>query len=260
LSATPGDNWLDYVPLMVANGFYKNRTEFIRKHVVFKPFSPYPKIEKYIGEEYLIKIRDSLLIEMNFVKRTKRHDKLVYLDFNKEQIQTLLIDRWNFFSNKPVKNIGELCYLQRKVVNSDLSRLVYLKTLLDDKKKIILFYNFDYELFLLRDFLQNNKIRYAEWNGHKHEQVPTGQCWIYLCQYTSAGEAWNNTDTDTIVLFSQNYSYKVLEQAKGRIDRLNTPFEDLYYYHFLSTSQIDLSIRRAIKEKKVFNDSMFHNF
>ena len=50
-----------------------------------------------------------------------------------------------------------------------------------------------------------------------------------------------------------------MEQARGRIDRMNTPFNDLYYYHLKTRSGIDLAISRALNSKKKFNESGFIN-
>ena len=59
------------------------------------------------------------------------------------------------------------------------------------------------------------------------------------------------------MFFSQNYSFKVMEQAAGRIDRLNTPYTNLYYYHLKTRSGIDLAISRALAEKKQFNETRY---
>ncbi|NCU33150.1 MAG: hypothetical protein EOM23_09525, partial [Candidatus Moranbacteria bacterium] len=52
-------------------------------------------------------------------------------------------------------------------------------------------------------------------------------------------------------------SYRVVQQSSGRIDRLNTPYKDLYYFHLRSNSKIDLAIRDAQKRKKKFNEKSF---
>ena len=134
-----------------------------------------------------------------------------------------------------------------------------LLEIVEDHPKAIIFYNFDYELEILRNLYYGEDVEIAEWNGHKHQPIPRGDKWIYLVQYTAGAEGWNCITTDTIIFYSQNYSYKVLKQASGRIDRLNTPYTDLYYYHLVSKSGIDLAISRALKNKKQFNETRFVN-
>ena len=257
LSATPGDTWSDYIPVFLANGFYKNRTEFLRQHAVYNRFTKYPKIEKYTECGRLIQLRDNITVIMHYEKPTIPHDKIVATQYDKESFNKVMIKRWNIFKNKPVKAIGELCYLLRKVVNSDPSRIEVLKKIIKEHPKTIIFYNFDYELEMLRALGDSLKMTTREWNGHKHEEVPRDKEWMYLVQYSAGAEGWNCIDTDTTIFFSQNYSYKTMVQAAGRIDRLNTPFRDLYYYHLRSNSPIDLAITKALKTKKAFNINKF---
>ena len=261
LSATPGDTWMDYIPVMVANGFYKNRTEFLRRHVVFNHFSKFPKVDHYVEVQRLVKIRNAILVNMHFVRKTIRNEIDVVCDYDREKTRRLMIDRWNIYEDVPVKDISELCRLLRQLSNSDPSRLVKLGEITIKHPKVIIFYNFNFELAILEQFAKDNHIPYTQWNGHKHEDLLRDKpSWLYLCQYTAASEAWNAIETDTIVFFSQNYSYKIMEQASGRIDRMNTPFEMLYYYHFISHSPIDLAIRKALIQKQTFNESQFQNY
>lgn len=258
LSATPGDTWLDYVPVFIANGFYKNRTEFIREHVIYSRFSKYPKIDGYLNTGRLIHLRNQILINMDFKRKTISHHEDVYVKYNISAYKDVSKNRWNPFKNEPIINAAELCYVWRRIVNTDESRQVAVLELFEKHPKMIIFYNFDYELDILKEiFGKINHIEIAEWNGHKHQPVPSSDSWIYLVQYTAGAEGWNCVKTDTIVFYSQNYSYKVMQQASGRIDRLNTPFTDLYYYHLKTRSGIDLAISRALKEKKKFNESKY---
>ncbi len=257
LSATPGDTWNDYIPVLVANGFYKNRTEFLRRHAVYNRFTKYPKVEKYIETPHLSKLRDKITVIMHYEKPTIPHDKMIITKHDKDTFTKVLVKRWNVFKNKPVKTIGELCYLLRKVVNSDPSRIDAVRKIIKDHPKVIIFYNFDYELELLRELGKDLKIKTSEWNGHNHNEVPKSEKWIYLVQYTAGAEGWNCIDTDTIIFYSQNYSYKTMVQAAGRIDRLNTPFKDLYYYHLRTNAPIDVAILKALKQKKNFNINKF---
>ena len=257
LSATPGDTWMDYVPVFIANGFFKNKTDFIRKHAVYSRFSKYPKIEKYINEGILLRMRKSILINMNFERKTVSHHEWLTMSYNRDEYLKVVKTRWNPYNNQPIKNAGEYCYTLRKLVNSDPDRLDNLLIILSAHPKIIVFYSYDYELFLLRELLKHNKINYAEWNGHKHESIPITDSWVYLVEYTAGSEGWNCIETDTIVFYSLNYSYKVLIQSSGRIDRLNTPYHDLFYYHFTSNSSIDKSIMAALRCKKKFNEKGF---
>ena len=257
LSATPGDTWSDYIPVFIANGFYKNKTDFCQQHVVYNKFTNFAKIERYINTGRLVLYRSQILIDMDYVKSTVQHHMFITCGFDKMKYDLIVKDRWNIYDNCPIENASQLCYLMRKVVNSDIRRLFALQKIIDEKSKVIVFYNFDYELYMLRDFASKIDILCQEWNGHKHELVPKGDKWIYLVQYASGSEAWNCIETDTIVFFSQNYSYKTMKQSAGRIDRRNTPFKDLYYYHLVSKSSIDNGIRSTLNKKKDFNESKF---
>ena len=257
LSATPGDTWQDYIPVFIANGFYKNRTEFTREHIVYSHFTKFPKIDRYIGTGKLLKLRRSILIDMDFKRETIPHHEDVYVSYNIETYKDVSRTRWNPYKNEPIQNAGELCYVWRKIVNSDESRQVAVLEIFENHPKVIIFYNFDYELEILKNLGFGSGVKIAEWNGHKHEPIPNSKSWVYLVQYTAGCEGWNCITTDTIIFYSQNYSYKVMVQAAGRIDRLNTPYTDLYYYHLKSRSGIDLAISKALKNKKNFNESKF---
>lgn len=255
LSATPGDTWSDYIPVFIANGFYKNKTEFVRRHVVYSRFTKYPKVEKYLDVGRLIKLRRSILVNMRFVKPTTSHHQTLISQYDKDKYNYVLRNRRDYETDTPFKNIGALCLSLRKIVNSDPDRLQIVSELIQEHPKTIIFYNFDYELELLRELAKSLNIKKAEWNGHIHEPIPDKKytSWVYLVQYTAGAEGWNCTETDTIIFYSQNYSYKIMTQSAGRIDRLNTPFQDLYYYHIRSNSSIDISIMKALQKKKNFN-------
>lgn len=259
LSATPGDTWSDYIPVFLANRFYRNRTDFTQQHIVYSRFSKFPKVDHYINTGKLMRLRNSILIKMDFARKTKAHHYDIFCEWDVTQYKQIGKIRWNPYKDQPIANIAELCYLWRRVVNSDPSRIVALMDILDAHDKVIVFYNFDYELEMIKEAMKNvAKTSVAEWNGHLHDPIPTRSSnWIYLVQYTAGCEGWNCIETDTTVFFSQNYSYKVIHQASGRIDRVNTPFVDLYYYHLRSRAPIDLAITKALKEKKTFNEKEF---
>ena len=258
LSATPGDTWSDYIPVFVANGFFRNRTEFQREHVIYKRFSKFPQIDRYIGTKRLEAMREKILVDMTFARETVAHHETIMVDYDRIKYKEMQRERWNIYESKPIENVAELCYLLRKFVNSDESRQIELLKITDRSPKVIVFYNFDYELEILRNIQYADGTTIAEWNGHKHQDVPDTDRWVYLVQYTAGAEGWNCTSTDTMVFYSQTYSYKVLHQATGRIDRMNTPFKDLYYYHFKSRATIDLAIGRVLKDKKKFNERSFY--
>lgn len=258
LSATPGDTWEDYIPVFIANGFYKNRTEFIREHVIYSRFTKYPKIDRYINTGKLIQLRNSILVNMDFRRQTVSHHEDVFTQYDISKYKDVGRTRWDPFKDEPIVNAAGLCYVWRKLVNADESRQVALLEILEKHPKAIIFYNFDYELEILKGVCAGNGYEVAEWNGHKHQPVPdSSKCWTYLVQYNAGAEGWNCIKTDTIIFFSQNYSYKIMQQSAGRIDRLNTPYKDLYYYHLKSRSGIDLAISRALKDKKDFNESRY---
>jgi len=251
LTATPGDTWLDYIPVFVANGFYRNRTEFKREHVVYSPWTKFPKVERYLNVSRLVKNRNRVLVQMRFPSETVRHSMTLTVAHNEELVQSILKNRWHIYQNKPIRDIAELFGVLRRAVNSDPSRLNRIKELLELHSKMVIFYNFNYELDILRRLKEDIEI--AEWNGHKHENIPNSEKWAYLVQYVAGSEGWNCTETDTITFYSLTYSYKNWEQAHGRIDRLNTPFADLFYYVLKSKSGVDRAIWQSLKAKKNFN-------
>ena len=259
LSATPGDTWLDYIPVFIANGFYKNKTEFSREHIVYSRFSKYPKVERYLNTGRLLRLRNSILVNMDFIRKTSSRHEDIFTTYDTNVYKEVTKLRCNPYKEEPIVNAAELCYVWRRIVNSDISRQEALISILNRHKKVIVFYNFDYELDILKN-IKYDEFEIAEWNGHKHEPVPDSDKWIYLVQYAAGAEGWNCTTTDTIVFYSQNYSYKIMQQAAGRIDRVNTTFKELYYYHFKSRSGIDLAISRALNNKKNFNESAYVNW
>ncbi len=257
LSATPGDTWQDYIPVFVANGFYKNRSDFLQRHVIYKRFVDYPQIDRYINTGILIKHRNDILVNMDFRRKTIPHHEDIFVDYNPLEYREIIKTRWNPYKDGPIRNAAELCYVLRKKVNTDESRQAALLEILEKHPQVIIFYNFDYELELLKGLYYGEGVKISQWNGHLHEKVPNAEKWLYFVQYSAGAEGWNCTTTDTIIFYSLNYSYKVMAQASGRIDRLNTPFTDLYYYHLRSRSPIDIAINRALQNKKKFNEKSF---
>lgn len=257
LSATPGDNWSDYVPVFIANGFYKNFTDFNNLHVVWNRYTTYPKVDKYVNTKRLYCCRDAILIPMEFERKTIPNDINVSCTYDISKYKTIMKYRWDPFEEKPIENISKLCYLLRKVTNSDLSRSLAVRQLTTEHPRTIIFYNFDYEREILLKLGEELNIETAEWNGHVHQKIPNTKRWMYLVQYAAGSEGWNCITTDTIIFYSQNYSYKTMVQASGRINRLNTPYTNLYFYHLKSSAPIDRAIAEALKTKKEFNERKF---
>jgi hypothetical protein len=257
LSATPGDCWSDYIPVFIANGFYKNKTDFVRQHVIYNYRCKFPKVDRYVNQGKLLKHKEDILIPMKYEKQTIQHHLDTFTNYDKEQYKMISIKRWDIFENKPIDNPSKLCYLLRRVVNSDKTRLEAVKDIYEEYGKAIIFYNFNYELKDLEELCQNEGIIFSEWNGIKHEEIPNNDKWLYLVQYTAGCEGWNCTTCNCMIFFSQNYSYRVMEQASGRIDRLNTPYTDLFYYHLRSRSAIDNAIYSSLKKKRKFNEAKF---
>ena len=280
LSATPGDTWTDYIPVFLANGFYKNITQFRKEHIVYSRYTSYPKVDRYLNTGRLVRLRNKILVDMNDDRKTIRHDVDVWCNYDVVRYKEMTKRRWDPYNEEPIVDAGGLCRVQRRIVNCDPNRQVKLLDIFEDKGRIIVFYNFDYELEILKELFngydktdssyselhvrpkhstdRGTSFEIAEWNGHKHQEIPSTDRWVYLVQYNAGCEGWNCIKTDTIVFYSQTYSYKVLEQARGRIDRMNTPFTDLYYYHLRSRSSIDLAILKALRSKKNFNERRFY--
>jgi hypothetical protein len=257
LTATPGDTWLDYIPVFIANGFYKNRTEFIREHVVYNHYSKFPKLDHYVQVGKLVKLRNQLLVEMPYVRHTTRHEIPIEVDYDQEAFRRITVDRWNIFENRPLKDVGELFRCMRQCVNTDPSRLEAILELFKRHPRLIVWYNFDYELEILRT-LKDEGITVAEWNGHRHQEIPSSDSWIYLVQYVAGSEAWDCIETDAMVFYSLPYSYKLFHQAHGRIDRLNTQYTDLWYYILASKAMIDKNITKSLGHKQNFNEKKYN--
>lgn len=257
LSATPGDCWMDYANVFIANGYYRNLTDFRQQHVVYCRFSKYPKIDKYVNLGKLVKERKEIVVNMPYARKTVSHDEWISVPFDKDLVRLIISTRWDPYKDEPIQDAGGLCYVLRRSVNSDERRIDAVRQLLESHERAVIFYNFNYELDMLRRMAEEEEIACREWNGFKHEPIPDGDRWVYLVQYAAGAEGWNCTQTDTMIFYSLNYSYKCMTQSAGRIDRLNTPFTDLYYFHLYSRAGIDLAIRRAIREKRDFNVSLF---
>lgn len=259
LSATPGDTWLDYIPVFVANGFYRSRAEFKREHVVYSPYAKFPKVDRYLGVQRLVKLRHKILVHMPYEKVTQRHPINMWVDYDPDLMRRVEVDLWNVFQDRPIRDIAEKFYVMRQVTNSDLSRLEVVRELIKKHPKMVIFYNFNYELAMLRS-LKSEEVAFAEWNGHRHQPIPKTQCWVYAVQYAAGAEGWNCVETDTMVFWSLTYSYKLWEQAHGRIDRINTPFVDLWYYTLQSKARIDGAIRHALEHKKNFQNRKYDTY
>lgn len=257
LTATAGDTWQDYIPVFIANGFYKNRSDFNMQHVIFKPYMKYPVIDHYVNQSILLRHRKDIMVIMKFDKKIEKRNHSVICKYDKMKYRRVFKDRWDIYDNCPIEETGKLCYLLRRVTNEDPSRLEEVRRLMIENPKSIIFYNFTPELHLLRNIAADLGYDIGEWNGEVHSEVPTSERWVYLCQYTAAAEGWNNTTTNVIIFYSQNYSYKTMVQAAGRIDRLNTPFKELHYYYLKSHSPIDLAISRSLAQKQNFNEKVF---
>lgn len=259
LSATPGDSWSDYIPVFIANGYYRNRTEFIREHVIYKRYTNFPQIDRYINTGRLIRQRREILVDMDYEKPTISHHEDISVSYDVSKYKDVVRKRWNPYTDMPIENASEYCQVLRRIVNTSESRQLATLEIFEQHPKVIIFYNYDYELELLRELFVGkfHGIQVAEWNGHKHETIPDGGTWVYLVQYFAGAEGWNCTKTDTIIFYSQSYSYKTMVQASGRIDRRNTPYHDLWYYHLRSKSGIDLAISKSLKDKKQFNETKF---
>lgn len=255
LSATPGDNWIDYAPVFIANGWYKNITDFKMQHVVYAPYVKFPKIKHYTGVDKLQRLRNNILVEMPYDRHTKRIINYLDCAYDKELWNRAVKERWHVYEDRPIKDVGELFRVMRRIANSDPSRLETVRTLMKSHPRLIIFYNFNYELEILRTL--QYEINVKEWNGHRKQALPDTESWIYLVQYVAGAEAWECTSTDAMCMYSLTYSYKNFMQSQGRIDRLDTPFTDLYYYILTSFAPIDTAIRKALAAKKSFNEREF---
>ena len=259
LSATPADTYMDFIPVFIANGFYRNKTDFCDQHVIWSRFSKFPQVKGYMREGVLVRHIKDIVVTMDYARPTEVHHETIMTDYDRTLYKIVQSQRWDPYEEKPIENVSQCCYLLRRIASSDPSRIEAVSSLLIDHPKAIMFYRYDFELELLRELMVRDEVPFAEWNGHKHEPIPNSDRWAYLVQYNSGCEGWCCTETDTMIFYSDDYSYKVMVQAAGRIDRMNTSFHDLYYYHLCSSAPIDKAVARALRQKKNFNENKFIN-
>ena len=257
LSATPGDKWEDYIPVFVANGFYRNRTEFCMEHIIWKSFRNYHQVDGYRNTGRLLRLRRNILVDIPVTKKTVPHHNDVEVSYDISMYKDVLRNHWDPYKDEPIETASQFCYILREVVNSSNSRQLAVMEIFEEHPRVIIFYNYDYEMDILKNIYYGKNVEVAEWNGHKHQPIPECDSWVYLVQYNAGSEGWNCVRTDTIIFYSQSYSYKTMVQSSGRIDRMNTPYRDLYYYHLKSKSGIDLAISKALSKKKKFNEDGF---
>ena len=257
LTATPGDKYEDYGPVFVANGYFSSISEFKQRHIIYDYRPGWPRFVKCVGTARLDRLKQRIIVRMNYEHKVEVHSTDILCDYDTVLYKTVVRQRWNPYENKPIENASQYCYCLRRITNLDESRVEACKEIVNQRNRVIIFYNHDPELYLLREVDFGPDVAIAELNGHKHEAIPDTPRWVYLVNYAAGAEAWECTKTDTVIFYSQNYSYKTMVQAAGRIDRRNTPFSDLYYYHLKSRAPIDLAIEQCIKAKKKFNENTF---
>lgn len=254
LSATPGDTWMDYLPLFMANGFYRTKSAFIDMHVEYDPYVKFPRIKRYHNEDILIRHRQSILVMMPVKRHTLRHRTYRETDYDEELYKMAMKERWDPFDNKPIKNASKLLQVLRRITGTSDSRIHEAAWQIIHAKRLIIFYNYEYEREILVDLCEFLGVYAAEYTGNRHDPLPTTKEWIYIVQYTAGAEGWNCTTTDSIMFYSPNYSYKITEQAEGRIDRINTKYTDLNYTILTSKAPIDQAVIRANIKKQKFNE------
>ena len=255
LSATPADRWLDLMTVFVANHFYRNKTDFTRQHIEYDRFAKYPKIVAYHNVDKLMKLRDRIMVNMKYKNQNVRQYHYIYSAFNKKEYHFVQTAHANPWTRKPIENPSQFTQVIRKIVATDEDRIQKLSDLLDRLDNGIIFYNYNYELELLKEVMEEKGLTYRQWNGQLHENIPKKKRWFYLVQYTAGAEGWECKETKSMIFYSPNYSYRIMEQSQGRIDRASNHFHHLDYYFLLSKSGIDNSVMKAIKTKKKFNES-----
>ena len=227
------------------------------EHIVYDRYAKFPKVSKYLNERKLNRLRDTILIDMKFDRHTVQHHHDITTEFDRKKYKEVMKNRWDPYKEQPIEQASGLCYVLRHIVNEDKTRAEAILDIYKKHPRLIIFYNFTYERDILIDLDYGEGVEVAEYNGLTHQPIPTGDKWVYIVNYMAGAEGWNSIQTNAIAFYSQTYSYKILQQSIGRIDRLNTPYTDLHYYHLKSKSAIDISINRALKQKKIFNARSF---
>ena len=254
LTGTPGDVWMDYISVFLAHEFFKNKSHFIDRHVEYKPFSNFPQIKRYHYVEELERYRRRIIVPMRDTRTTQIHKVYVNCSHDKEFYNSVIKERMNPYTGQPIMNASEFTQVIRRIVNESPRRIENAKIHIESNPRIIVFYNYMYELDILKQLCFDLGREYYQWNGRKHEPIPDKDEWVYLVQYTAGAEGWNCITTDVELFYSLNYSYRIMEQSEGRINRVNTPYEELHYFYLKTPDTIDDAIQRSIKRKGKFNE------
>lgn len=256
LSATPGDTYDDYATVLIANGFVRNRTTWYDEYCVTKS-QPFFHIVDHKNKDVIDMMIRRIFIKMDYQSDKKRIERVIPIQARSagEEKEILMTHKAPGAQMPFTTFAAAIAYVRMNCYDKS-KKTEALRKIIEKHKKIIVFYNFLSEKLEIERAAIDANVTINFYNGQRHDPIPDTDEWVYGVQYNSGAEAWNCITTNAMVFYSPNYSYKTMEQAHGRIDRVNSPYECLYYYMLLNELNIDNKVMNALSSKKDFNEKM----
>lgn len=277
LSATPFSNsYIDVAPYLILAGFYKNKSQFLKRHIKHfdKYFAPITGpgtgivAKSYFKDPDLItkrfeSIKVSIDTSQYYPKVERFHIKSHLNKDTATQYRQIKLDYKHHINYEyPIQARTEQ---QRLISNHDYEKDLQLLKILQWRKNIkqapvLIFYQYSSSLANLLQVLTQSyplyKIKIINGNHRLNfEQAPSNPDTIILIQYQAGGEGLDWQWSNLSIFYEAPVQYEKLVQARGRNVRDKSIMKRVYHYELESANTIDSERWNIMKHHKDFTDS-----